>query len=284
MSKFRYNKSNLPSWYPTNVHAPCKLCGFHGPCKSNFERTVYLCQSVESDNPMPHLSSWVHILERPCNDPSMWARFLEPCIRFSDTDLSVRLADALGVDVGDLGRYPFAIDPVHHHGVLPAMAANGTPEGVYMFRNEGPERGKMFMMHHSSAGPVFPNRPASSGCRLYCMASITDAVQGQAAGFDTTFNGSRFLSVTAKQHLVDYARACNVSELVVVADSKADASELRHMFDVCQFLTKMSGGLPTSLAQVPAEFGDFGSWSAGVGFGSWSRLPDERLIGRVWAA
>ena len=264
MRKFRYNKSNLPTWYPTNIHAPCKLCGCHGPCKSNYGRTVYLCQSVESDTPMPHLSSWVHILEGTSKDPGMWTRF--------------------GVDVADLGRYPFSIDPVHHHGVLPAMAANGTPEGVYMFRNEGPQRGKMFMMHHSSAGPVFPNRPASSGCRLYCMASITDAVQGQAAGFDTTFNGSRFLSATAKQHLADYARACNVSELVVVAGSKAGASELRHMFDVCEFLNDKSGGLSTSLAQVPAEFGDFGSWSAGVGFGSWSRLPDERLIGRAWAA
>ena len=223
MRKFRYNKSNLPTWYPTNIHAPCELCGCHGPCKSNYERTVYLCQSVESDTPMPHLSSWVHILEGTSKDPGMWTRFLEPCIGFSDFDLSVRLADALGVDVADLGRYPFSIDPVHHHGVLPAMAANGTPEGVYMFRNEGPQRGKMFMMHHSSAGPVFPNRPASSGCRLYCMASITDAVQGQAAGFDTTFNGSRFLSAKAKQHLVDYARACNVTELVVVAGSKAGA-------------------------------------------------------------
>ncbi len=285
MSTFRYNKSNLPTWYPTNIHAPCKLCGCHGPCKSNYGRTVYLCQSVESDSPMPDLRSWVHILERPCKDPGMWTRFLEPCIGFSDIDLSTSLAGALGVDVADLRRwYPFAIDPVHHHGVLPAMAANGTPEGVYMFRNQGPQQGEMFMMHYSSASPVFPNRPASSGCRLYCMASITDAVQGQAAGFDTTFNGSRFLSATAKQHLADYARACNVSELVVVAGSKAGASELRHMFDVCEFLNEKSDGLPTSLAQVPAEFGDFGSWSAGVGFDRWSRLPDERLIGRAWAA
>ena len=56
------------------------------------------------------------------------------------------------------------------------------------------------------------------------------------------------------------------------------------MFDVCEFLNEMSGGLSTILAQVPAEFGDFCSRSADVGFGSSSRLPDERLIGRAWAA
>ena len=116
------------------------------------------------------------------------------------------------------------------------------------------------------------------------MASMTDAVQGQAAGFDTTFNGSRFLSAKAKQHLVDYARACNVTELVVVAGSKAGAWELRQMFDVCEFLNEMSGGLSTSLTQVPADFGDFGSWSAGAGFGSSSRLRDECLVARAWAA
>jgi hypothetical protein len=136
---------------------------------------------------------------------------------------------------------------------------------------------------HILSAAITSRRPPG-GCRLYCMASITDAVQSQAAGFDTTFNGSRFLSVKAKQHLVDYARACNVTELVVVAGSKAGAWELRHMFDVCEFLDEMSGRLSTSLAQVPADFGDFGSWSAGAGFGSSSKLLDERLVARAWAA
>jgi len=282
--QFRYNKSNVPTLYRTNVHAPCKVCGCHGGCKSNYERTVYLCRAIASDNPMLHLDGFMHILERPSRDPGMWTRFLEPCVRFSDPALSMRLAGALGVDVGDMARYPFAIDPVHHHGVLPAMTANRVPVGVYMFRNEGPQRGKMFMMRHSNASPALPIVPASGGRRLFCMASITDAIQGQAAGFDTVFNGSQFLSEEATQHLVDYAHACNVPELVMVADSKAGESELGHMFDVCGFLHKMSGGLPTSLAQVPAAFGDFGSWSAGAGFGPSSRLPDERVVAGAWAA
>ena len=138
MRQFRHNKSNLPTLYRTNVHAPCKVCGCHGGCKSNYERTVYLCRAIASDNPMPHLDGSMHILERPSRDPGMWTRFLEPCVRFSDPKLSMRLAGALGVDVGDMARYPFAIDPVHHHGVLPAMTANRVPVGVYMFRNEGP--------------------------------------------------------------------------------------------------------------------------------------------------
>lgn len=274
---FRYNHSNVPTQYPTNAHAPCKVCSGDGACTSNFDRTVYVCKSVASDNPMPHLNGWVHVLERPCGDPGMWTSFLEPCIRFSDPELSVRLAGALGIGVGDLARYPFAIDPVHHHGVLPAVAADGTPQGVYLFRNSGPQPGAKFMLRYSSASPSFPIRPASGG-RLYCMSSITDALQGQAAGFDTAFNGSQFISATGTKHLACYAKACNVTDVVLVADSKSSPDQLKHLSDAGEYLHRVSGGCTVFLAQVPKEVRDFRSWIATKSFSPSSGLPDEILI------
>ena len=73
--------------------------------------------------------------------------------------------------------------------------------GVFVLRNEGPQRDKTFMMSYSIASPALPIAPASRGRRMFCMASITDAVQVQASGLDTVLNGSQFLSEQATQHL-----------------------------------------------------------------------------------
>lgn len=279
MAAYKYHAKNLPTLYRTNRQAPCLVCGAVSKCKSNFDRTVYLCHCVPSDNPIGDPTGWVHRIPPPTS-AEYFDRFLAPSHGYWSPRVGASLQAGLGVTAAELTTYPIRIDPIHRLGVLPTIDWPSTPVGVHLVNPSGPGKATRFMLKRSQAGPAFPthHRGGMWWSELACVVELEDALVAEAHGLSTCLLGTPYVTADMAASVGQYAQAGGFSTVVLVDRSDSPLLDQKVAKRAADKLHTATGGMEVQAALMPDGVATMRDWIAAGGVSTSGGFMGARVI------